>query len=266
MFNKLVISAAERRKGRSTRFFCGTAVFYMLSVAASFAVSIILSNPNLADTSAHSVLMIAPPLPEVSGPPRPVATHPQSQSPPRADLRNVRDLAQVVAVDPTLIRRPNADIGLPSLRDSNFDADSGGGAGGGEHVPGLSLNIPGNGGHGDATTPPKPPDPPKQQPQAKLDDNRPVRVASVVLQGKAIVRHTPDYPALAKQIRLEGSVSVEVIISADGRVESARAISGHELFKATAEKAAEMWRFGPTFLNGTAVRVTGVIVFNFKLQ
>ncbi|HST22484.1 MAG TPA: energy transducer TonB, partial [Blastocatellia bacterium] len=98
------------------------------------------------------------------------------------------------------------------------------------------------------------------------EDNRPLRLPSTVLQGKAIVRNTPAYPITAKQARLEGSVSVEVIISPDGRVESARAVSGHALFKAASVTAATGWRFQPTLLNGTPVQVTGVIVFNFKLN
>ena len=67
MFNKLIVSTTNRRKQRTARFFCGTAVFYLLSVAAAFAVSIILENPKLADTSEHLALMITPP-PMVSGP------------------------------------------------------------------------------------------------------------------------------------------------------------------------------------------------------
>jgi protein TonB len=99
-----------------------------------------------------------------------------------------------------------------------------------------------------------------------VDDNKPVRLVSTVLQGKAIVRQTPDYPPLAKQIRLAGPVQVEIMVSPDGRVESVRVVSGHPLLSAAAVKAAYGWRFGPTILNGTPVRVTGVIVFNFTLE
>jgi protein TonB len=91
-------------------------------------------------------------------------------------------------------------------------------------------------------------------------------LTSTVLQGKAIERRTPAYPALARQIHLSGSVSVEVMISLDGRVEAARAVSGHPLLVAAAIEAARGWRFEPTLLNGTPVRVTGVIVFNFTMQ
>ena len=131
---------------------------------------------------------------------------------------------------------------------------------------GIDLNLPVSEGHGNSAPPPKPLDPPAPAAQVKPVDNRPVRLPSTVLQGKALVRRTPDYPIIAKQARLEGSVSIEVIISPDGRVESARAGSGHAILRTAAVSAATGWRFQPTLLNGVAVQVTGVIVFNFKLN
>ena len=65
---------------------------------------------------------------------------------------------------------------------------------------------------------------------------------------------------------MQGEVAVEVIISPEGRVESARAVSGHPMLMAAALDAAHGWRFEPTLLNGVAVRVTGVITFVFKLN
>jgi len=91
-------------------------------------------------------------------------------------------------------------------------------------------------------------------------------VSSVVLQGKAVERVVPVYPELPKRIRLQGEVSIEVIISPEGRVESARVVNGHPMLVNSAREAARGWRFEPTFLNGVAVRVTGVITFVFKLN
>jgi periplasmic protein TonB len=61
-------------------------------------------------------------------------------------------------------------------------------------------------------------------------------------------------------------VVVEVVISLDGRVEAARALNGHPLLTTAAVEAARGWRFHPTLLNGVAVRVTGLITFNFNLN
>jgi protein TonB len=43
-------------------------------------------------------------------------------------------------------------------------------------------------------------------------------------------------------------------------------MSGHPMLITAAVDAARGWRFGPTFLNGVPVRVTGVITFVFKLN
>lgn len=261
MFNKLIVSTTNRRKQRTARFFCGTAVFYLLSVAAAFAISIIFENPKLADTSERLTLMMAPPPMQVSVP-RPVVDRGYSGVATRNDPTHVNNLENVIATvaGPA---RPNVPTGPPGIGPVGPVGPS---SGGGEWVPGASLDGPDSEGHGNSTAPPKPPDPPRTVAQVRPEDNRPIRLISNVLQGKAIVRRTPEYPALAKQIHLEGSVSVEVILSSDGRVESARAVSGHALFKAAAVTAATGWRFQPTLLNGTPVQVTGVIVFNFKLN
>jgi protein TonB len=70
---------------------------------------------------------------------------------------------------------------------------------------------------------------------------------------------------MARQIKLQGEVSVEVIVSPEGRVESARVMKGPPLFAKDARDAAMGWRFQPTLLNGVPVRVTGVITFVFRL-
>lgn len=263
MFNKLIVSTTNRRNQRTAKFFCGTAVFYLLSVAAAFAVSIAITNPKLADTTEHSALMMVPALPEVSTPSAPSAARPASQPATQNDPTHVRDLVDILAANTSAPKSSEVNNGPPMPGQVGSDS----GSGGGEYIPGAIVSSePGGGEHDEASAPPKPPDPPKQAAQIEPKDNRPMRLPSSVLQGKAIVRRTPDYPPLARQIRLDGSVSVEVIISPDGRVESARAISGHALLKAAAVSAATGWRFGPTLLNGTPVQVTGVIVFNFKLS
>jgi TonB family protein len=90
---------------------------------------------------------------------------------------------------------------------------------------------------------------------------------SRVLQGRATHKVTPQYDSIMKQIRLQGDVAVEVIVSPEGRVESARAISSpNALMAKKAVDAAMGWRFQPTLLNNVPVRVTGVITFSFRLE
>jgi TonB family protein len=263
MFNKLVISTSGKRSNRTARFFFGTSIFYVIAVACAFAISILAVNPKLADTSERIFIApLPPPAPRSNS--RPPQHTEQGRS--QQDLRSVRILSDVIN-HPDTSQVEVRHAGPPKTGDIGL-ADGPIDRGDGDVLEGLAKSIGVPGGHDREIAPqPKPPDPPKSVTQTRADDNRqPLRLASTVLQGKAIVRRTPDYPPLGKQIRLEGSVSVEVMIAPDGHVESVRAVSGHPLLASAALAAARGWRFEPTLLNGTPVQVTGIIVFNFKLN
>jgi TonB family protein len=92
-----------------------------------------------------------------------------------------------------------------------------------------------------------------------------IRKSGGVLQGSAIRRVEPSYPPLAKTARVSGTVVVEVTVDEEGKVISARGLSGHPLLKPAAETAARGWEFTPTMLQGTPVKVIGTITFNFNL-
>jgi TonB family protein len=254
MFEKLVVSTSQRRRGRTTKFFLGTVVIYLTAIASAFALSIVIGSPKLANGD-----LIICKLPTAPSPKRTdVVDHQSSGGAQRQNLSNFRSLEYIIEHPQPSGSQSAVPLGTkvwqgdgPSGGDPNAQPGSGGVIGG---DPGTIEPAP------------KPPDPPKPPVRAAADDGRPIRVTSVVLQGKAIARRTPIYPPLAKQIRLQGDVSVEVIISPDGRVEGARVVSGHPMFSQVAKEAALGWRFEPTFLNGVAVRVTGVITFVFKLN
>ena len=91
------------------------------------------------------------------------------------------------------------------------------------------------------------------------------RATGAVLQGNAIKRVQPAYPPLAKAAKVSGSVVVEVTLDEEGNVIAARAVTGHPLLKDSAVTAARGWKFKPTTLDGTAVKVIGTLTFNFNL-
>jgi outer membrane biosynthesis protein TonB len=59
---------------------------------------------------------------------------------------------------------------------------------------------------------------------------------------------------------------VKVIIDVDGTVIAAASISGHPLLQGASVNAARNARFSPTKVNGQAVKVVGVIEYNFVIQ
>lgn len=105
-----------------------------------------------------------------------------------------------------------------------------------------------------------------------------------VVNGKAISLPKPEYPEEARKANVGGIVKVEVIIDEAGRVISASVVQGNQkVYKAdgaavvtetedapemrllyeAAENAARMAIFSPASGQGEAVKVKGVIVYNF---
>lgn len=91
----------------------------------------------------------------------------------------------------------------------------------------------------------------------------PKQISGGVLNGKATSLPKPPYPPAARAVRASGAVSVQVLVDENGSVISASAVSGHPLLRPAAVQAARGARFAPTMLSGQAVKVSGVITYNF---
>ena len=88
-----------------------------------------------------------------------------------------------------------------------------------------------------------------------------------ILNGKALDLPKPEYSPDARARRLEGTVVVRVEIDEQGKVLNAQDIcQGPPFLNEAAIKSALKARFSPTFLYGQPVKVTGVIVYNFRFR
>jgi TonB family protein len=87
--------------------------------------------------------------------------------------------------------------------------------------------------------------------------------ADEILNAKALELPKPPFPAIAKTLRLKGKVKVEIIIDANGKVISARAVDGPKIFHAPATEAALRAKFSPQKSGGQGVKTTGVIYYDF---
>jgi len=83
--------------------------------------------------------------------------------------------------------------------------------------------------------------------------------------GKAVYLAKPVYPREAYVNRISGQVSVKIRIDENGNVIAATAQTGDVLLHKAAEEAALKSKFTPTTLNGTPIKVTASISFNFTL-
>ena len=90
-------------------------------------------------------------------------------------------------------------------------------------------------------------------------------VSGGVLNGMALALPPPSYPDTARRMRQSGMVQVEVVVDENGKVISARALSGPGTLREVAVEAAYRARFSPTKLSGQPVKVTGQINYNFQL-
>jgi len=91
----------------------------------------------------------------------------------------------------------------------------------------------------------------------------PKQISGGVLNGKAMSLPRPPYPPAARAVRASGAVNIQVLITEEGDVFSASAVSGHPLLRAAARQAACGAQFSPTRLMGNPVKVSGVITYNF---
>jgi TonB family protein len=76
----------------------------------------------------------------------------------------------------------------------------------------------------------------------------------------------PVYSTIAQRSNVEGKVVVEVELDIEGNVVTAKAVSGHQFLRSSAEDAARKSKFKPALFNGQPVKGTGVITYNFSLR
>jgi TonB family protein len=58
-------------------------------------------------------------------------------------------------------------------------------------------------------------------------------------------RVSPVYPEIAKRMKIDGWVKVEVTVEADGKVSEVKTLSGNRVLSVAAEDAVRRWRFEP---------------------
>jgi protein TonB len=105
--------------------------------------------------------------------------------------------------------------------------------------------------------PPAPPPPPVL---------KPVRVGGTIREPRKLVHVAPIYPEIARQARVQGTVVMEAILDAAGRVESVRVLRSEPLLDEVAVRAVRQWRYTPTQLNGVPVPVLMTITIRFSLD
>jgi periplasmic protein TonB len=92
-----------------------------------------------------------------------------------------------------------------------------------------------------------------------------VRVSSGVSTGLLVRKVNPNYPPLARQARIQGTVILQAEISKSGDIQNLRLISGHPMLAPAAIEAVKQWKYKPYLLNGEPVEVETTVQVNFTL-
>jgi len=93
----------------------------------------------------------------------------------------------------------------------------------------------------------------------------PLHVSTGVMQGRLIEPIQPQYPAIARLSRSEGTVVVKAIISKAGTIESAHVESGPPMLQAAALDAVRRARYHPFLLNDQPTEVETTISIVFRI-
>ncbi len=285
MLDKLVVSKNNNEENRRLGSFLMTTATGALSVLA-FALVYSLFTYNLAlgnDNLNLSALVAPVTIAEQAPPPEQTA-----QQRPQTAVTTVNNLPtrreNMLRVDETPLKPPtnvsvaqNQQMARPNSRftldnsDSNLSSASSGATERGNGTSsgptsGISDSLKPTvveSAKNDAVEPPPAlkttPKPSTVTPEKKI-------VSGGVVNGKAINLVIPVYSAAAKAVHAAGRVEVQVMINEYGRVVSTNAVSGHPLLAPAAVSAARASKFTPTLLSNQRVKVTGIIVYNFKAQ
>jgi protein TonB len=79
-----------------------------------------------------------------------------------------------------------------------------------------------------------------------------------------VTRVEPEFPAMARQLKIAGAVEIEVVIGENGAVESVKPVNGNPVLTRSASDALKRWKFKPFQHDGAAVKVQTTLKISFS--
>jgi len=76
----------------------------------------------------------------------------------------------------------------------------------------------------------------------------------------------PDYPLLARQMKVQGSVILQALIGRDGLIQDLHVLSGPPILASAAQEAVKQWHFKPHYQGEDAVETQAKITVNFTIS
>ena len=247
MFEDSLIESTNRFKTHRGK---ATAVSFVIqAVIVAFLVLIPLIFVEALPTHQLVTELVAPPPPPP--PPPPPAAAPKAAQPqphPVAQL-NPNELRTPTKIPQHIVKTQEMASAAPP---SNAPPAMGGVVGG---VPGGVAGGTVGGVLGGVLS---------SAPVPKVTLKR-VRVSQGVSEGLLVRKVQPQYPPLAKEAHIQGSVVLHAVIGKDGKVQQLQVESGHPMLARAAIDAVKKWQYKPYMLNGQPVEIDTTITVNFQL-
>jgi TonB family protein len=83
---------------------------------------------------------------------------------------------------------------------------------------------------------------------------------------QVISRVDPSYPLLAKQMKVQGAVILEALISKSGSIQDIHVLSGPAILSEAAREAVKQWHFKPYYQGGQPVETEARVTVNFTIS
>jgi TonB family protein len=90
-----------------------------------------------------------------------------------------------------------------------------------------------------------------------------LRVSEADGKKAAIAKPAPEYPLVARQLKVSGKVNLEVVVGEDGVVTEVKILSGNPILTKPAAEALKKWRFHPFLQAGKAAAAVVNLSFEF---
>jgi TonB family protein len=261
MFTHLIESSSHAREfKRRGSFVVFTTTTYALLFIVAGVISIYAYDARLEEPQAE-ITMVNPVDFEAakSEPVRPKIAPTMGGNNGGAFVRKdpTADVNEAKLVPTTISAAPNTNPALPKGVPVTIGPDNS------DPGPGNSIGGGYGGGGNRATTVLVDVDPP---PPAPVEKPKPPVLQKKIINGEALSLPKPPYPPTAKRLGIQGTVNVQVLVDETGRVISAKVVAGNPALARAAQQAALNARFSPTKIGEQAMKVSGVIVYNFVLQ
>jgi len=92
-----------------------------------------------------------------------------------------------------------------------------------------------------------------------------VQVPAEEMQKLLVHKVDPEYPAPARQEKLQGVIVLDVVVGRDGSVLETRALNGPDVLAQAAMEALRWWKFEPYSVQGKPAVVETTVAVEFKL-